>query len=95
MDIQSTEHAVLIIQAAKPSVTKKKWLKYVYINGAAAVDGTNCQVRPYGRGTIIFPYGSDFAPLTCYTEKDFGGESCNTYTEGSSGGFMNTLRTAD
>ncbi|MBQ4380335.1 MAG: hypothetical protein II806_03540, partial [Bacteroidaceae bacterium] len=40
VDIQSTEHAVLIIQAAKPSVTKKKWLKYVYINGAAAVDGT-------------------------------------------------------
>ena len=94
VDIQSTEHAVLIIQAAKPSVTKKKWLKYVYINGEAAVDGTNCMVRSYGRGSIIFPYGSDFAPLTCYTEKDFGGESCNTYTEGSSGGFMKTLSTA-
>lgn len=94
VDIQSTEHAVLIIQAAKPSVTKKKWLKYVYINGAAAVDGTNCQVRPYGRGTIIFPYGSDFAPLTCYTEKNFGGESCNTYREGHSGGYMKTLSNA-
>ena len=94
VDIQSTEHAVLIIQAAKPSVAKKKWLKYVYINGAAAVDGTNCQVRAYGRGTIIFPYGSDFAPLTCYTEKNFEGESCNTYREGHSGGYMNSLSNA-
>ena len=94
VDIQNTEHAALIIQTAIPSVSKSKWLKYVKINGEAAVDGTNCQVRMYGRGTIIFPYGSNFAPLTCYTEKNYSGESCNSYSEGSSGGFMKTLNAA-
>ncbi len=91
VDIQNTEHAVLIIQATKPSMTKRKWLKFVTINGEKAVDGTNCQVKLYNKGTVIFPYANDIAPLTCYTEKDFGGESCNTYSEGHSGGFMKTL----
>ena len=91
INIQNLEHGAVILSAVKPSVTISKWLSYVKINGAAAVDGTNCQVRIYGKGAIIFPYGSDFAPLTCYTEPDFAGESCSTYREGNSGGFMLTL----
>lgn len=91
INIQNLEHGAVILAAVKPSVTISKWLSYVKINGAAAVDGTNCQVRLYGKGAIIFPYGSDFAPLTCYTEPDFAGESCSTYREGNSGGFMLTL----
>ncbi len=91
INIQNLEHGAVILAAVKPSVTISKWLSYVKINGAAAVDGTNCQVRIYGKGAIIFPYGSDFAPLTCYTEPDFAGESCSTYREGNSGGFMLTL----
>ena len=91
INIQNLEHGAVILAAVKPSVTISKWLSYVKINGAAAVDGENCQVRIYGKGAIIFPYGSDFAPLTCYTEPDFAGESCSTYREGNSGGFMLTL----
>ena len=91
INIQNLEHGAVILSAVKPSVTISKWLSYVKINGAAAVDGENCQVRIYGKGAIIFPYGSDFAPLTCYTEPDFAGESCSTYREGNSGGFMLTL----
>lgn len=93
INIQNVEHGAVILAALKPSIVNKKWLKYVKINGEDAVDGTNCQVKMYNKGTIIFPYGSGFAPLTCYTEEDFGGESCNTYTEGHSGGFMKTLST--
>lgn len=91
VNIQNLEHGAVILSAVKPSVTINKWLSYVKINGAQAVDGENCQVRIYGKGAIIFPYGSDFAPLTCYSEPDYAGESCSTYREGNSGGFMLTL----
>ncbi len=91
VDIVNTEHAVLIIANLKPSQVISRWLSNVYINGEKAVDGENCQVKMYGRGTIIFPYSKDMSPLTCYTEQNFGGESCSDYTEGHSGGYMKTL----
>ena len=96
VDIQSTEHAVLIFEKIKPSKVLSTYMGKIYINGVKAVDGTNCQVKMYGRGTIVFPYGQDFKPLTCYTEKNYGGESCSNYTEGHDGnGFMKTLSTAN
>ena len=96
VDIQSTEHAVLIFEKIKPSKVLSTYMGKIYINGVKAVDGTNCQVKMYGRGTIVFPYGQDFKPLTCYTEKNYGGESCSDYTEGHDGnGFMKTLSTAN
>ncbi|MBR3619507.1 MAG: hypothetical protein IKN44_07145, partial [Bacteroidaceae bacterium] len=94
VDIQNTEHAVLIINAIKPSQVIKNWMSHIYIKGEPAVDGTNCQVKMYNRGAIILPYGKDFQPLTCYTEQNFGGEECSNYSEGSSGGYMKTLSTA-
>lgn len=93
VDIQNTEHAVLIISAIKPSQVLKNWMDHIYIKGVKAVDGSNCQVKMYNRGTIIFPYDKDFQPLTCYTEQNYGGESCSNYSEGSSGGYMKTLTT--
>ena len=92
VDIQNTEHAVVIISKIKPSIVLKKWMDHILVNGEKAVDGTNCQVKMYGRGAIIFPYPKDIKPLTCYTEPDFGGESYNDYSEGHSGGFMKTLK---
>lgn len=91
VNIVNTEHAVLILSSLKPSVVISTWLPNIFINGEQAQNGVNCQVKMYGRGTIVFPYASDFKPLTCYTEQNFGGESVNNYTEGSSGGFMKTL----
>ena len=91
IDIVNTEHAVVIISQIKPSKVINNWLSYIYINGEKAIDGENCQVKMYGRGTIIFPYSKDMSPLTCYTEQNFGGESCSDYTEGHSGGYMKTL----
>lgn len=91
VDIKNVEHGVVIIQKIKPSLVLKNWMKYIYINGAPAQDGVNCQVKMYNRGTIIMPYAKDIRPLTCYTEADFGGETCNNYTEGSNGGFMKSL----
>ena len=91
VNIVNTEHAVVIFQKIKPSVVKSTYMNNIFINGEKAVDGTNCQVKMYNRGAIVFPYGSDFKPLTCYTEKGFEGESYNGYVEGTTDGYMRTL----
>lgn len=87
----SKEHSVIIFQAVKPSAVISTWLKYIKINGATAVDGTNCQVRMYNKGAIILPYGSSDVALTTYTGTDYAGTSCTNYSTGSNGGYMRTL----
>ncbi len=94
VNIVDTEHSVVIIKSIKPSLVIKNLMKNIFINGEAAANGTNCQVKMFGRGTIIFPYDKNIKPLTCYTETNYGGESCNDYSEGSSGGYMKSLTTA-
>ncbi len=95
VDIVNTEHAVVIIKKIKPSKVISTWLKYIYINGEKAVNNTNCQVKMYDRGAIIFPYKSSIQPLTCYTEKNFGGTACSDYSEGETGGYMKSLTSAN
>ena len=94
VDIVNTDHAVVILSAVKPSAAIKLLSKHVRINGAQAVNNTNCQVKLYNRGCIILPYGTSFKPLTVYSEPNFGGESVNNFGMESSGGFMNTLTEA-
>ena len=96
VNITNTEHAVVIIQKIRPSQVISKILRgHVFINGQQAVNGTNCQVRMYNRGAIIFPYAKTLKPLTCYTEENYGGSSYNGYTEGHDGsGFMKSLSNA-
>lgn len=85
------DDAVLILANVKPSVVISSWLKYVKINGEPAVNGVNCQVKMYGSGAIILPYGDSLQPLTCFTEPGFAGNSCKDYSLGSDGGYMKTL----
>ncbi|MBQ7157541.1 MAG: hypothetical protein IJR86_07115 [Bacteroidaceae bacterium] len=94
VNIESTDHAVVIISNIKPSKVISNWLSSIYIKGEKAVNDVNCQVKMYNKGAIIFPYDKNFKPLTCYTEENFEGESCDNYSEGSSGGFMKTLTAA-
>ncbi len=93
VDIQNTEHAVLILKNIRPSKVISDWMDYIYINGEKAQNDVNCQVKMYAQGAIVMPYDRAFKPLTCYTEQNFAGESYNTYSLGNSGGFMNTLTT--
>lgn len=95
INITNTEHAVLILQNIKPSKASS-WLKYIQINGVKATNNSNCQIKLYNRGCIIFPYagGDNFKPLTVYSEKNFEGESCNDFGLEHSGGYMNTLTDA-
>ena len=53
VDIENTEHAAVIIREIKPSRVLKDWLSHITIKGSAASDGQNCQVKMYGRGSII------------------------------------------
>ena len=94
VNIQNMEHAVLILSAVKPSVAIDQWLGHVQINGEAAVNGQNCQVKIYNQGCIIMPYAKNIQPLTVYSEKNFAGESCSDFGLEDTGGFMNTLTEA-
>lgn len=93
VNIANTEHAVLILEGVKPSLAIPMLEGHVNINGVQAVDGKNCQVKLYNRGTIIMPYASSIKPLTVYSEQNFEGEQCNDFGLENSGGFMNTLTT--
>ena len=94
VDITTPEHAVVIIQKMKPSRVIASLMSHIFIEGVKASDGVNCQVRAYDRGAIILPYGKNYHPLTCYTGENFTGDSCATYTEGHTGGFMKTMTDA-
>lgn len=95
VNITNTDHAVLILDQIKPSKITT-WLKYIQINGAKAVNGTNCQVKLYNQGCIVLPYagGDKFKPLTVYSEPNFEGESCNDFGLEHTDGYMNTLTDA-
>lgn len=94
IDIVNTDHAVVIFDALKPSLAKKQ-LGFITINGEAAKDGTNCQVRIWDRGAMILPYGgSAFRPLTVFDSYTYKGESTNNFTEGHNGsGYMKNMPT--
>ena len=94
VNIVNTDHAVLILSNVKPSEAIPMLAAHVQINGAKAVNNTNCQVKLYNRGSIILPYGNSTKPLTVYSEQNFGGESCNNFGLENSGGYMNTLTEA-
>ena len=91
VNIQNTDHAVLILSKVKPSKAIALLADHVQINGAKAVNNSNCQVKLYNRGCIVLPYGNSVKPLTVFSEQYFGGESCNDFGLENSGGFMNTL----
>ena len=95
VNITDTDHSVVIIQNIKPSTVISSWLKdRVYINGVQAANGSNCQVRMYAQGAIIFPYASSIKPLTVYSEQNFGGTAVNDFGLENTGGYMNTLTDA-
>ena len=91
VNIENTEHAVLILLDVKPSKAKSLLASHVQIGGEKAVNGQNCQLKMYNRGCIIMPYARDLKPLTVYSETNFQGEACSDFGLESTNGFMNTL----
>ena len=91
VNIENTEHAVVILLQVKPSDVISNWLDRIQIKGEKAVNNSNCQVKLYNRGCIIMPYSNNYKPLTVYAEQNFEGESCNNFGTENSSGYMNTL----
>ena len=78
VDIENTEHAVVILQAVKPSAALKL-LDHLTIRGEKAANNKNCQVKLYNRGTIILPYASTLRPLIVFSEKNFKGDTADDF----------------
>ena len=99
VNIVNTDKAVIIFDNLKPSQALKL-LSHVFINGEAAKSESNCQVRIYNRGAILFPYGKEstaengFHPLKVFAEQNCTGESYERFGLENSGGFMNSLTAA-
>ena len=92
VNIANTEHAVVIIQNVRASEVISNWLSgRVYVNGAQAVNGSNCEVRMYAQGAIVLPYTAADQPLTVYSGQNFSGTSCSDFGLENTGGYMNTL----
>ena len=77
INITNTDHATVIFDNLLPSKAVK-FLSNVMINGEAARNGSNCQVRIYNAGAMILPYSGN-QPLTIFTEADFGGQSSHNF----------------
>ena len=90
VNIKNVEHAVVFLDNVKPSKARAM-LPFIKINGEAAENIKNCQLRIYNQGTLILPYGTAGA-LTVYSEKNFEGESCDEFNFNNAGGFMQTLK---
>ena len=92
VNIVNIDKAVIILDQVKPSQLKSTILSnHVFINGVAARNNENCQVRIYDRGCIIFPYSKTLKPLTVFTKSRCTGDSCNNFNFDSDNGFMNTM----
>ena len=89
INIQNTAHAVVILDNVKPSEAVKM-LGFITIDGKKATSAANCQVKIYNRGALILPYGNTNALIT-FTESNFKGDSCTSYSLINDNGFMNTL----
>ena len=92
IDIVNTDHAVVFLDEVKPRKAIS-YLAFIKINGEAARNNQNCQIRIYNQGALILPYGTAGA-LTVYSEPNFQGESANNFNFGNSGGYMQNLSDA-
>ncbi len=79
----TNSRATVIFRNIRPSVVIGNWLRYININGAQAVNGTNCRVEPYRHGAILLPYADGVHPLTVYKGTALSGESNNLYEVGT------------
>lgn len=77
INITNTETAAVIFDNLIPSKASE-YLNHITINGAAAVQGKNCQLRIYNAGAMVLPY-SGAKPLTVFTGDSFTGESSDAF----------------
>lgn len=77
IDITNTEHSVVIFDNLPPSKSVD-FLSHITINGAKALNKSNCQLRMYNGGSILLPFTGD-TPLTVYTETNYEGTQAQEF----------------
>lgn len=86
----------LYIDNRRPQFVVDSLLNKISINGQPAVYRTNCRVAIYKHGTVVIPQGTNYQPLTVYTNQNFSGDSNSSYSlfsvNGSLGAFDNKIR---
>ncbi len=87
------ENAVVIFDNLKPSQAGP-WLSYIRKGGVSLQSGATCQVRIFDCGSLILPFGESVKPLTVYADRNFEGSYTDNFDLSNSGGYMNTLSSA-
>jgi hypothetical protein len=71
----NSENSWLFFDNIRPQVVIDSLLKYVTVNGNAAVLKTNARVSIYKHGAVVIPHSSSIQPLKVYTSQNFTGDS--------------------
>jgi autotransporter-associated beta strand protein len=89
----NSSNAWFLLSNIRPSAVSTGYLSQVFVNGAAAVAGSNCRVDPYAMGTVIIPHAPSFTPLQIFSGPNFIGASMQlglyTYYTGAALGALN------
>jgi len=91
----TSDDSWLFFDNVRPQVVIDSLLKYVSVNGNAAILKTNVRVSIYKQGAVVIPQSSSYKPLKAYTGQSFTGDSTSysMFTFNSSlGAFDNKIR---
>lgn len=95
IDLASPDASVLFT-AVRPSVVVSTYLSQLRVNGAAAVNGSNCRVVQHALGAVVLPHAPSFQPLQAFAGPDFSGASSSfsQYTYYNSAATLGSLNRA-
>ena len=74
IDIQNVD-AWIIFDNVRPSDALSVYGSSIKINGSTFSSGVNGRLAIFKHGSAFLPHGSDFKPLTVYSDQDFTGDS--------------------
>jgi len=89
----NSSNAWFFLPGIKPSVVSANYLSQIFVSGAAAVAGNNCQLTEYAMGSVIIPLSPSVPPLQVFSAPNFLGSSAQfstwTYYTNTALGVMN------
>jgi autotransporter-associated beta strand protein len=87
--------AWLFFPNIRPSVFSAYYLSQVKVNGAAAVEGSNCRVDQFVMGTVVIPQPPSYTPLQVFSAQNFLGAAAQfgiyTYYTNNIGGMNRNI----
>lgn len=73
----TSDDSWLFFDNVRPQVVIDSLLKFVSVNGSAAILKTNARVSIFKHGTVVIPQSSAYKPLKVYTGQSFTGDSAS------------------